>query len=258
MVADFTQRKLAEAALAVVSGRLIQAQEQERTRIARELHDDISQRLALLAVEMKQLQQNSSGLPPEVPSRIGELQMEVVGIAADTQFLSHKLHSSKLEYLGLAVAIRSFCKEFGEQQKVEIGVEIDDLPTSLPPDISLCLFRVFQEALHNSAKHSGVRNFEVRLWGKPEEIDLTIRDSGTGFDLEAAKETRGLGLISMEERVKLLKGTLSIESRHKGGTTIHARVPLSSGTESLPAAGRTERSPLDPMNHDAKAAGDLQ
>jgi len=259
MVADFTQRKLAEDALAVVSGRLIQAQEQERTRIARELHDDISQRLALLAVEMKQLQQNSSGLPPEVLDRIGELQMEVVGIAADTQFLSHKLHSSKLEYLGLAAAIRGFCREFGEQQEVEIGLEIDDLPISLPPDISLCLFRVLQEALHNSAKHSGVRNFEVRLWGKSREIHLTIRDSGTGFDIEAAKETRGLGLISMEERLKLLKGTLSIESQHKRGTTIHARVPLISGTDSLPAAGWAERSPMDPVNHRAKAArGDLQ
>ena len=94
---------------------------------------------------------------------------------------------------------------------MEIGFETDDLPTPLPPDISLCLFRVLQEALHNSAKHSGARHFEVRLWGKSEEIHLTVRDSGTGFDIEAAKETRGLGLISMEERVKLLKGTLSID-----------------------------------------------
>jgi signal transduction histidine kinase len=120
---------------------------------------------------------------------------------------------------------------------VEIDFQTHDLPRPLSPDISLCLFRVLQEALHNSAKHSGVRNFEVRLWGTSGEIHLTIGDSGAGFDSEAAKESRGLGLISMEERLKLLKGTFSIESQPKRGTTIHARVPLSSGSDSMRATG---------------------
>jgi PAS domain S-box-containing protein len=234
---DITQRKRAEEALASVSRRLIAAQEQERTRIARELHDDIGQRLALLAIELEQFQQNFPDLSPEVRSGMGELQMHTSEISTDIQSLSHELHSSKLEHLGIAAAMRGFCKEFGEQQKVAIDFTTHDLPNALPPDISLCLFRVLQEALHNSAKHSGVRDFEVRLWATSSEIHLTIGDSGAGFDSEAAKESRGLGLISMEERLKLLKGTFSIESQPKRGTTIHARVPLSSGRDSMLAAG---------------------
>jgi signal transduction histidine kinase len=147
------------------------------------------------------------------------------------------LHSSKLEYLGITAAMGAFCKEFGEQQKLEIDFKTHGLPTPVPPDISLCLFRVLQEALHNSAKHSGVRRFEVQLWGMSGEIHLTVRDSGSGFDRKAAKERRGLGLISMEERLKLLKGTFSIESQPKRGTTIHARVPFRSDSDPMRAAG---------------------
>jgi PAS domain S-box-containing protein len=237
MVKDITERKQAEEALARLSRRLIEAQEQERTRIARELHDDIGQRLAFLAVEIEQFRQNSPDLPAEVRNGMGELQNQTSEIATDIQSLSHELHSSKLEYLGIAAAMRGFCGQFGEQQNVEIDFKIPDLPSPLSPDISLCLFRVLQEALHNSAKHSGVRHFEVRLWGASDEIHLAVSDSGAGFDSEAAKEGRGLGLISMEERLKLVKGTLSIESQPKRGTTIHARVPLGSGRDSMRAVG---------------------
>jgi signal transduction histidine kinase len=234
MVANITERELAETALASVSRRLIEAQEQERSRIARELHDDIGQRLAILAMKLAQLQQS----PPnssELPSRIGALQKHTSEISADIQSLSHELHSSRLQYLGIATAISGFCREFGEQQKVEIDCKIHDLPVPLSPDISLCFFRVLQEALHNSTKHSGVRYFEVELWGTRDEIHLTVSDSGAGFDIDAAKASRGLGLISMEERLKLLTGTLSIESQLQRGTTIHARVPFSSGKDSLRA-----------------------
>ena len=185
----------------------------------------------------QQLQHDHPDLPPEVRSRMDKLRKQTSEIATDIQSLSHELHSSKLEYLGIAAAMRGFCREFGEQQKVEIDFKTHDLPSPLPPDISLCLFRVLQEALHNSAKHSGVRHFEVRLWGTSDEIHLTVRDSGAGFDSEAAKESRGLGLISMEERLKLVNGTLSIESQPKRGTTIHARVPFDSSSDSARAAG---------------------
>jgi signal transduction histidine kinase len=168
---------------------------------------------------------------------LGGLQKQVSEIATDIQTLSHELHSSKLEYLGIAAAMRGFCQEFSEQQDVEIDLRSHDVPSSLSPDISLCLFRVLQEAVHNSAKHSGVRRVEARLWGAPDEVHLTVSDSGAGFDSEAVKESRGLGLISMKERLKLLKGTLSIESLPKRGTTIHARVPLSSGSDSIRATG---------------------
>ena len=225
---DITDRKLAETVLANVSRRMIEAQEQERTRIARELHDDIGQRLALLASNLAQLHQGPADLPG-VRSRVGELKNQISEVSTDIQTLSHRLHSSKLEYLGLATAMRSFCKEFGEQQKVEIDFETHDLPSDLSPDISLCFFRVLQEALHNSVKYSGVRHFEVRSWGTPNEVHLTVSDFGSGFDIEAAKAGRGLGLVSMDERLKILNGTLLIESQLKRGTTIHAFVPLSPG-----------------------------
>jgi len=216
---------------------LIEAQEQERTRIARELHDDIGQRLAMLAIEMEQLPQNSSDVPAELTIRLRELWKHTCEIANDTQSLSHELHSAKLQYLGITAAMRGFCKEFGAQQKVEIDFTSKDLPSPLSPDISLCFFRVLQEALHNSAKHSGVSHFEVSLWGGSGELHLTVRDSGSGFDIDAAKRSQGLGLISMEERLKLVNGTLSIESQAQSGTIIHARVPLSSESDSLRATG---------------------
>jgi len=233
---DITERKLAEAAFANVSRKLIEAQEQERTRIGRELHDDIGQRLALVAVELQQLRKDALVFP-RLRSRLGELQKKVSRIAADTQSLSHELHSARLQYLGIAAAIRGFCREFGEQQKVKIDLKINDLPAPLSAEISLCLFRVLQEALHNSAKHSEARRFEVRLWGAADEIRLTVKDSGKGFDRETAKTSQGIGLISMEERLKLVNGTLSIESQPGRGTTIEARVPASSAIDLMRAVG---------------------
>jgi PAS domain S-box-containing protein len=233
---DITRRKQIEEALSDIPRKLIEAQEQERTRIGRELHDDIGQRLALLAVELQQLHENALILP-DVRSRMGEFEHQISEIATDIQELSHELHSAKLQYLGIAGAMRGFCQEFGKQQKVEIDFQTRDLPTPLSADISLCLFRVLQEALHNSAKHSGVRRFEVRLLGTADEIHLTVKDSGVGFDREAAKTSRGLGLISMEERVKLVTGTFTIESQPQRGTTIHARVPFTAVSNSIRAAG---------------------
>src|SRR5437660_11867406 len=204
---DITRRKQMEEALSGVSRGLIEAQERERTRIGRDLHDDIVQRLALLTVQLELVQQTSPDLHVEVRKRLDDIRKHSMEIATDVQSLSHELHSSKLEYLGLAVAMRSFCREFGEHHKVEIDFQIHDLASPVPPDISLCLYRVLQEALHNSAKHSGGGHLEVQLWGTSDQIYLTVRDSGLGFDSEAAKERRGLGLISMQERVKLVNGT---------------------------------------------------
>jgi PAS domain S-box-containing protein len=223
-VEDITDRKLSESALASVSRRLIEAQERERLRISRELHDDIAQRVAMLAIELQQLLED----PFEACGRIAELQKQTAEIAADVHSLSHELHSSKLDFLGLAAATKSFCQEFETKQKVKIDLRTDDLPTALPPDISLCFFRVLQESLRNAAKYSGVRHFEVRLWGASSEIHLTVNDSGVGFDKEeAAKASRGLGLISMEERLKMLNGTFSIDSRPQQGTRVHACAPFS-------------------------------
>ncbi len=234
---DVTERKLTEAALASVSRKLIDAQEEERTRIGRELHDDIGQRLAMLAIELERFQQGPPDLPAEVRDQMGGLHKQTSEIASDVQSLSHELHSSKLEYLGIAAAMGGFCKEFGEQQRAEVDFKAHNLPGTLPPDVSLCLFRVLQEGLHNAAKHSHVRHFEARLWGTSKEIHLTVRDSGVGFNEEAAKHSRGLGLISMKERLKLMDGTFAIESQPMRGTTIHASVPLRASRNAVDKAG---------------------
>jgi PAS domain S-box-containing protein len=232
---DITRRKQIDEALSEIPRKLIEAQEQERSRIGRELHDDIGQRLALAAIELQELREDPLILP-EVRNRMGELQKQTSEIATDIQSLSHELHSARLEYLGIAAAMRGFCREFGEHQKVEIDFQTHDLPSPVPPDTALCFFRVLQEALHNSAKYSGVRRFEVRLWGTSDEIHLTVVDSGVGFDREATKERHGLGLISMEERLRLVNGRLSVESQPNRGTTVHACVPFSSISDSARAA----------------------
>ncbi len=222
-------RKMTDVALSSINRRLIDSEERGRARIARELHDDIGQRLALLAVELDELQQNSDNFPAEIRTRMGELSTHTLEIVKDTQSLSHELHSAKLEYLGLAAAVRGFCKEFGQRQKVEVDFRTHDLPSSLPPDISLALFRVMQEALQNSLKHSGARHSEVDLFGTKGAIHLIVRDSGVGFDLGAAMKGGGLGLVSMQERMRLVRGEFSIDSQPKRGTTIQAKVPLASG-----------------------------
>jgi PAS domain S-box-containing protein len=236
-VEDITERKLAEDALARATYSLIGAQEQERARIARELHDDTNQRLGMLAIGIEQLRNDLPEEAVEIRGRVDELWKQALELSKDIQALAHELHSPKLELMGLIAAMKGFCQEFGEQQKVEIDFKSHGSLSLLAPDVSLCFFRVLQEALHNSAKHSGVRYFEVRLWGTLDEIHLTVRDSGAGFDRESARQSRGLGLLSMEERLKLIKGTLSIESQPKCGTTIHAHVPLKSDGRQMSATG---------------------
>jgi len=236
LLEDITERKLAGEALSSVSRRLIEAQEQERTRIARDLHDDINQRLGLLAIELGRLKMGVPDSSVEILSRLDELQKQASEIAADIQALSHQLHSPRLEYLGIVAAMRGFCQELAEQQKVEIDFRSHDLSNPVPPNVSLCLFRVLQEALHNAAKHSGAPRFAVQLWGTPGEVHLTVSDSGVGFDLETAMKGRGLGLLSMQERVRLMNGTISIGSK-PGHTMIDACVPLTSEIDSMRAAG---------------------
>jgi len=222
-VLDITKPKEAEEALSDMTRKLVEAQEHERARIGRELHDDINQRLALLAVELEQLQEN----PSEVQSRAEELRKQTSEISNDVQALSHDLHSSQLEYLGVVAGMKSWCKEFAGRQKMVIDYR-HDVRSALPPEIGLCLFRVLQEALHNAVKHSGVKRIEVQLREDSGEIHLIVSDSGKGFDIEAIKQGRGLGLVSMGERVRLVNGTIEIESEPMGGTTIHVRVPFGS------------------------------
>src|ERR1700757_3839952 len=224
---DIPRRKQMEEALSDMSRKLIESQEQERARIGRELHDDINQRLAMLSLELEQLHEN----PSEVQSRVQELRNQTTELSNDVQAMSHDLHSSKLEYLGVVAGIKSWCKEFGERQRVEIDLS-NDVHSVLPFEIGRSLFRVLQEALHNVMKHSGVKRIEVQLQEDSGEIHLIIRDSGKGFDVEAALQGKGLGLTSMRERVRLVNGSIEIDSKPMGGTSIHVRVPLDSKQDS--------------------------
>jgi PAS domain S-box-containing protein len=227
MIRDVTERRRAEEALASVSRRLIRAQEEERTLIARELHDDFNQRIALLAMNLETLKQDLPNSNGKVIRRIEEARRETSELASDIQALSHRLHSSKLELQGLIGAARGLCREFSDRHNIEITLRSHDIPKELPKEVALCLFRVLQEALQNAMKHSGVKQFEVSLKGALNEIELTVHDAGTGFDPAKAMSGHGLGLTSMRERLKLVNGQLSIDSQSPRGTTIRARVPLS-------------------------------
>ena len=227
---DITERKLAEEALAGLGGKLIAAQEQERTRIARELHDDINQQVAFLSVSLDELRQSPSNSMAAIQRRLEGLGTQASEIATSVQALSHRLHSSKLEYLGLVAALRGFCREFSDQHSVDVSFSHDPLPDSLPPEISLCLFRVVQAALVNALKHSGVKSFDVHLRSTSGRVHLSVHDGGAGFDVEKVLGGHGLGLISMRERVRFVNGEISIQSTPSSGTTIEVDVPVPAET----------------------------
>jgi PAS domain S-box-containing protein len=232
---DITERKRAEEALSTVSQRLIEAQEEERTRIARELHDDICQRIALEALNLENLKEALPASATELERGIDEVLDRISDLATDIQGLSHRLHSSRLDDLGLEVAAAGFCKEVSGRQGVEIDFDCESVPKRLSQEISLCLFRVMQEAIQNAIKHSGSRHIDVSLRGGLNEIQLTVLDSGIGFDPEDATRGSGLGLTSIRERLKLVDGKLFIDSQSQRGTTILARVSLSPKTKSAAA-----------------------
>jgi len=163
------------------------------------------------------------------------LHRDIGEISADLQSLSHRLHSSKLEYLGAVAAMKGWCREFGQRQGTEI-VFTDDVRSFVPFEIGLCLFRVLQEAVQNATKHSGVKHVEVTVTENPDELHLLIRDSGKGFDVDAAKRASGLGLTSMQERVWMVDGNLMIYSKPMCGTSIDVHIPLPSGQRAEPVA----------------------
>ncbi len=234
IAADITTRKRiedqlreSEEALIGLSHRLMETNETERTAVARELHDDLGQRMALLTIELERLKQSLPGGTANVP--VQELCGRALELGQDLQAISHRLHSSKLEFLGVASAAASFCRDLSEQKGVAIDFSHDGIPRDLPKDIALCLFRVLQEALNNGVKHAGVRRFTVALNGGRNQVQLEVVDRGLGFDPEAAMGNHGLGLLAMRERLHAVKGQISIESRPGGGTKVCARVPLSAG-----------------------------
>ena len=230
---DVTDRKRAEEALRGVSGRLIDAHEQDRIRLARELHDDVAQRLSLLSLELDVLHDKLKDAH-EDRARVDALSRIAKELASDVHQFAHQLHPARLRQLGLEEAIRGFCRELSSAHRIAIDVGIHSLPSPLPPEVTLCLYRVTQEALQNVIKHSGVASANVRLTGIGPELHLEIVDHGVGFDTSASSELTSLGLVSMRERVRLVKGQLQVESASGVGTHISVRVPITSGTQ-MPA-----------------------
>ena len=224
---DVTERKLAEESLSSLSRKLMEAHEEERARVARELHDDLNPRMVLLTLDLAKIEQELPKSSNGIAHRIHEVRDEVSAVGSEIQNLSHRLHSSKLQYLGIATAARSFCRELSVKKDLHIEFLSSGIPQHVPSEVGLCLFRVLQEAVQNAVKYSGVKTFRVQLRGTPDAIILTVRDSGVGFEPSATIRQTGLGLISMRERLHLVKGTLFIDSKRGTGTTIYARVPLS-------------------------------
>jgi PAS domain S-box-containing protein len=220
----------AEVARDELGRRLMNAQEADRTSIARELHDDIGQSLAVLKIQMLRAGQPVSGHPELAHASLKDLSVKLEKIINKVSRLSHNLHSSELELLGLAVAVRGHCRECSEQLDIPIHCSCDHLDEKLDGMIALAFLRVLQEGLHNIVKHSGAKSVTVRLTRSDGDLGLEIRDDGVGFDVEAARLAAGLGLISMRERIHLISGEFKILSSPGQGTTITARAPIVKAT----------------------------
>jgi signal transduction histidine kinase len=214
-----------------LSGRLIDAQEKERSRLAAELHDDFSQRLALHALGLKNV---SEALPDSARAAKRQLQDLINSaseLGADIHTVSHRLHSATLEILGLVSGVSSLCREFTDRQGVEIDFSAENIPRVVDPDIALCLFRIVQEALQNLRKHSGAAKAEVKLIRRANRIFVSVSDQGKGFDMNDTKSNEGLGVRSMGERARLLRGSFKIHSTPGRGTRVEAAIPLPSAME---------------------------
>jgi PAS domain S-box-containing protein len=225
-VQDIAERKAAEEELRDMSGRLITAHEEERSRIARELHDDFSQRMALLQISVEQFEQGATMLSSEARKELHKIAEIAAEVSFNLHNLSHRLHPSRLDVLGLVPSLKGFCREFSESHLLRVNFAHDHIPNHIPKDVTLCVFRIVQEALRNVVKHSGAPEVNVELSGLGDRIELCVSDSGVGFDPESEKGRGGLGLLSMSERLRLIGGDLTVESAPSHGTRIWVRAPL--------------------------------
>jgi len=222
------ERSRAGKALQILTGKLMQAQEEERRRIGRELHDGLNQEFAMFAVELGILARQAPAGAEIFIESILNLRQRAEGLSDDIRRISHQLHPATLEHLGLHCALRSLCAEFTRRSGIRVSFSIEQEKEDfewIPPHIAICLYRITQEALRNVGKHSGAREAWIRIRHKRGGIELTIIDKGVGFDLSSAT-TAGLGLVSMEERVQIVQGYFHIESAPDEGTAIRITVPV--------------------------------
>ena len=220
------ERKRAEEILEDLAGRLIHAQEEERSRIGRELHDHVSQRLALLAIKLDQCHQKAvAAFGASLSPTFDDLRQETSQITEDVHRLSHRLHSSMLDHLGLVPALHRLVAEFSDRHQIAIDLTHATPLPPVSPDVALCLFRIAEEALNNVAKHSQATSVRVHVGAMPDLVGVTIEDAGVGFDATKLDHEAGLGLVSMRERLRLVHGTIQIESAPSKGTRVVAWAP---------------------------------
>jgi signal transduction histidine kinase len=234
LVMEMHRRKKSDSTIKNLSGRLINAGEEERKRIARELHDDIGQRLSLLSIELDGMERELPANQVAEREALSHSLQQINELVTDVHNLSHQLHSSKLQMLGLPVALREICRQVGSQHEIEIELTADDIPSPLPEDLALCFYRVAQEALNNSVKHSAATRAEVRVAVCDGTLKMTIKDDGTGFDPAVA--ARGLGLATMRERLRLVGGDLVVSSKLGQGTEVTAQARLDRSLRQTTAA----------------------
>lgn len=220
------EHKDVEQALRQLGGRLITAQEEERARLSRELHDDLRQRMARLLIRLERYRQGIGEMAPKFRQQLDVIVEMASEVSASLRDLSHMLHPATLATLGLVTSISGFCRGFPEQHSLGIKFEFSDIPKDTPENVNLCLFRVVQEALSNVAKHSSAREAQVTLRGAGDRVYLCIEDSGVGFDTMSPRGAVTLGLTSMRERVRMVGGQFSIESQPSHGTRILVHVPV--------------------------------
>jgi len=215
-----------QADLRALTAGLLKAQEEERRRLARELHDDIGQRLAALSIQVEVLHRPGGVSPDEIEPKLGELAKQIEVLAEDLRRTAHDLHPFMLTHLGLDSALRSYCDEFSHLRRIKVRFTARALPAgAVPPAVALCAYRVIQEALGNIAKHAGVEQAMVSLGVNSNALHISVRDEGHGFELDQVRG-KGLGLVSMEERVRHLGGTFSIVPKPGDGTVIEIRIPF--------------------------------
>jgi PAS domain S-box-containing protein len=218
--------RLSQAELRALAGKLLSAQEEERRRLAREMHDDLTQRLAVVAIEAGKLEQQLASAGQDIPEKLRDIKLQMVKLSDDVHSISRQLHPSILHDLGLVDALESECSSFARREGIPVEFRAVKLPQALPWETSLSLYRIAQEALRNVAKHAEARGAEVTLEPEDGWVLLTIRDRGRGFDPRRTSENRGLGLASMEERARLVGARFRIDSESGKGTTVQVRAPL--------------------------------
>jgi signal transduction histidine kinase len=209
-----------------LAGRLIAAQEEERRYVARELHDDLNQQVAAMAIGISRLKRQLPDADGAVQGQIAKLQDNTDSLSERIRQMSHELHSSVLQHAGLPAALNSYCAEFSDLEGIAVTLDIRAGVEAVPSDAALCLYRVAQESLRNIARHSGARSAVVTLTGVNGAVELRVVDQGVGFDPGQARGGHGLGLVSMEERVKLLHGSFVLTTRPGAGTELRAQIPL--------------------------------